>query len=301
MGNYVGYFYPITPSVNTSSSQEKELSLQHHKLLTKINFSSNKHSFPCNIKKHSVSCISSSTEDSLSRSEEYDNDKNTINKSLYFDENINANQKINSFPQNIFYYDWDDTLFFTTAMKFRFFEYCGNLYTEKNEDNNLLLLHFKSEISNLDKLTSSILSKSFLLGNVYIVTNSSINWVFDNAKKYYPYSMNVISSGKVKVISARDKYGKSIPYDKLKWKKKSFLDIAGNYNNEKETNIVSLGDGKWDIDAVIEASKYFNKCVVKTVKFRERPSFEELIFQLDEYLLRFDEIFEYRGNNNYIL
>jgi hypothetical protein len=79
------------------------------------------------------------------------------------------------------------------------------------------------------------------------------------------------------------------------------MNIANNFNCDKTTNIISLGDNQLDIDAAKTASTYFNTSYVKTVKLRERPSFEELIFQLDEYLFRFDEIVECSNNYDYIL
>ena len=292
MGNYVGYFYPINLSLNTTSSKQ---SFQHnyYKTLIRSNINSNKNPYLYKKNNETISFISTSTEDSL-LSKSDDLDINIMNKPLYLDNN-------NSFSQNIFYYDWDDTLFFTTALKFRFFEYCGHIFAEENEDNNLLLMHFQNEISHLDYLTHSILSKSLSLGNVYIVTNSTANWVFNMASEYYPQTNAYISSGKVNVVSARDKYSKQLHYDKYMWKKKAFLEIANSYNTDKDTNIIVLGDNQLDIDAGVVVSNYFKNCCVKTVKFRERPSFDELLFQLKEYLIRFNEICECKHNENYFL
>lgn len=292
MGNYVGYFYPVNLPLNATSSKQS-FRRNFYKSLKQSNFHSKKNSCLNKKNNETISLISTSTEDSL-LSKSDDLDIHVINKHLCFDNN-------NPFPQNIFLYDWDDTLFFTTALKFRFFEYCGHIFTEENDDNNLLLMHFKSEISHLDYLAHSILSKSLLLGNVYIVTNSTANWVFDMASEYYSQTNAYISSGKVKVFSARDKYSKIFPYDRYMWKKKAFLDIAKNYINDKETNVIVLGDTQMDINAGSIVSSYFKNCFVKTVKFRERPSFDELLLQLKEYLIRFNEIWECKNNENYFL
>ena len=298
MGNYVGYFYPVNLSLNPTLSNKQKQSFADHyyKTFTQSIVRSNHNPYVNKKNNETISFISTSTEDSL-LSKPDDIDINLITKPLYCNDDV----IVNSFPQNIFYYDWDDTLFFTTALKFRFFEYCGHIFTEETEDRNLLLMHFKTEISHLDHLAHSIISKSLLVGNVYIVTNSAVNWVLDMAREYYPQTNTYISSGKVKVVSARDKYSKLAPHDKCMWKKKAFLEIANLYNNRKETNIIVLGDNQLDIDAGAVVSTYFTNCFVKTVKFRERPSFDDLLFQLKECLLRFNEICKCKHNENYFL
>ena len=300
MGNYVGYFYPVELSSGTNSASSlniEDSSFHQYEPITNAIKVSNKYFNFYQNRKNAVSRISTTTDDSLSRSDDVDTDKSIISQSVYFEDNVNESL----FPQNIFYYDWDDTLFFTTALKSRFFEYCGNFYSEENKANNLLLTHFKKEITNLDLLSSTILSKSVSLGSVYIVTNSSLNWVYSMAKEYYPRTYNYIISNKIQVISARDNYSSQFPNEKYLWKTNSFMNIANNFNYDKTTNIISLGDNQLDIDAAEAASIYFNKSYVKTVKLRERPSFEELTFQLEEYLFRFDEIVECSKNYNYIL
>ena len=299
MGNYVGYFYPIDNSLNTNSASSlniKEASFHQLESLTNTKTVLNKNSNFHLDRKLAVSCIST-TDDSLSRSDDIDTDKSVVSQSIYFEDNLNDESL---FPQNIFYYDWDDTLFFTTALKCRFFEYCGNFYTKENK-NNLLLTHFKKEITDLDLLSFTILSKSLSLGSVYIVTNSTLNWVYSMAKEYYPRTYNYVISNKINVISARDNHSCQFPNEKYLWKANSFMDIASNFNPDKLANIISLGDNQVDIDAALATSIYFNKSYVKTVKLRERPSFEELTFQLEEYLFRFDEIVECSSNYNYIL
>ena len=295
MGNYVGYYYPVDLSLHTKSASSlnvDESSLHQYESLTNTEKVSNKYYNFYQNKKNAVSCISTTTDDSLSRS-----DESIVSQSVYCEDNVNESL----FPQNIFYYDWDDTLFFTSALKCRFFEYCGTFSSDENKANNLLLTHFNKEITNLDLLSSTILSKSVSLGSVFIVTNSSLNWVYSMAKEYYPRTYNYIISNKVNVISARDNYSCQFPNEKYLWKTNSFMNAANNFNCDKTTNIISLGDNQLDLDAAKTASTYFNTSHVKTVKLRERPSFEELIFQLDEYLFRFDEIVECSNNYDYIL
>lgn len=303
MGNYIGYFYPLNFSLNKDphdklrnidlSSSDYD-SFTNIYTLSPISKNSNK------IRTNATSFLSSSTDDSFSFLDDNDTDKTKLNTSLYIEFPV---QNLNKFPQNIFYYDWDDTLFFTSTFKQLFYEYCGNYYTEKYKttNENLLLICFQKEIVNLDMLVSQILSQSLAIGNVYIVTNSTVNWVYEIAKEYYVRTNIFINSGKVKVISARDKYGKYYPRNRFLWKKKTFIDIVNEFDINKETNIISLGDGQCDIDATLAASKKFKQCLIKIVKFRERPTFDELKFQLEEYLFMFNDIIEKNQNYKCIL
>lgn len=59
-------------------------------------------------------------------------------------------------------------------------------------------------------------------GRVYIITNAQEGWVEFSCQKFMPEVLPVLD--KVKIISARAKYGQQFPHDIPKWKLHTFLE-----------------------------------------------------------------------------
>ena len=117
MGNYIGYFYPLNFSLNKDLHDELrniDLSSSDYNSFTNIYTLSPISKNSNKILTNATSFLSSSTDDSFSLLDDNDTDKTKLNKSLFIEFPV---QNINKFSQNIFYYDWDDTLFFTSTFK----------------------------------------------------------------------------------------------------------------------------------------------------------------------------------------
>lgn len=56
------------------------------------------------------------------------------------------------------------------------------------------------------------------------------------------------------------------------------------------TNLVSLGDSNLEMDAVHVMGKEFSQALIKTIKFRENPTPEELVKQLELVAQKFEKI-----------
>lgn len=62
------------------------------------------------------------------------------------------------------------------------------------------------------------------------------------------------------------------------------------FATDNVTNLVALGDSTIELDAAHHLVKCYNNAVIKTVKFRESPTPEELVKQLSLVTDKFDNI-----------
>ena len=198
-----------------------------------------------------------------------------INKGLLTSSVVGKKFKFN----NIFIFDWDDTLFCTTYLY-----PCGYL------DNNILsLLTNKEKIQNLEALVKQLLTLAVEKSDTYIITNSEPGWVEYSCKRFFPNTFSLLN--KIKIISARGLYENKYPNDFFTWKNKAFNDIIQNYEKKLPTNIICLGDSKYEIKAANDISAKFPNGYLKTIKFRENPKINQLINQLNLVLNKFDYIY----------
>ena len=178
----------------------------------------------------------------------------------------------------IFIFDWDDTLFFTTHIN--------------PSENNTFFYESQTEkkfMNRIEFYVSEILNKALSKGEVFIITNSGDGWVNACAKFYYPNLIPILN--KINIISARDLYQKEYPNDPTTWKIKAFNDLKYKFDFKKciVSNIICIGDNNCEIIAAQKLGEEFDNCLVKTIKFREKPNLKELIKQIiliDRQILR---------------
>jgi hypothetical protein len=204
-----------------------------------------------------------------------------LRKSYYhrlIHKNIQNMNKTTIKNNTIFIFDWDDTLFFTTHIN--------------PSENNTFFYESQSEkkfMNRIEFYVSEILNKALSKGEVFIITNSGDGWVHACAQFYYPNLIPILE--KINIISARDSYQKEYPNDPTTWKIKAFNDLKKRFNFEKciVSNIICIGDNNCEIIAAQKLGEEFKNCLVKTIKFREKPNLKELIKQIiliNEQILR---------------
>merc|ERR1719253_480573 len=182
--------------------------------------------------------------------------------------------------QTVIIFDWDDTLLCTS--------YLNNLSTfwtmpEETE----------RQLKRIGKLSQKLLEDSLRLGHTFIITNAMPMWVQYSAAKYVPEMLPTLE--KVRVISARGKYEKQFPRV-CEWKVQAFLDIQRQMDSQIITNLVSLGDSVFEMNATHAMAKQFDTSLVKTVKFHENPCPEALLKQLELVSGKFERIVENARN-----
>ena len=190
--------------------------------------------------------------------------------SSYINKLINKNL-LNSSPKkinNIFIFDWDDTLFCTSVLS-------PNGYFDSERE------IFPSQLKRIEKLeilVECLLIKSIEKGDIYIISNSEAAWVKYSCEIFFPNVYKLLN--KIKIISGRDLYQDKFPNDYKTWKIKAFNKILKNYSLHLPTNIMSFGDSIYDIDASYDLVKKFPNGFIKAFKFRELPLIQDLIKQL---------------------
>ena len=198
-----------------------------------------------------------------------------INKGLL---NIPEEDKKFKF-NNIFIFDWDDTLLCTTVLS-----PCGYF------DDNMIVLPSKMEkIQKLEILVKKLLTKTTDKGDTYIITNSEPGWVEYSCKRFFPNTYELL--GKIKIISARGLYEDKYPKDFKTWKTKAFNEIIEKYDKNLPTNIMCLGDSAYEIEAAHGLVGKFSNGFIKAIKFKEFPKLDELISQLTLVLDKFNFIY----------
>mmetsp|Transcript_133763 Transcript_133763/g.235891 ORF Transcript_133763/g.235891 Transcript_133763/m.235891 type:complete len:385 (+) Transcript_133763:68-1222(+) len=165
--------------------------------------------------------------------------------------------------QTIIIFDWDDTLLCTSFLK---------ACAPGQEPSNL-----KDSLRKLEKAAISLLRQALSFGQTFIITNAVSGWVEQSAAEHLPELLPVLQH--VRVLSARSRYESEYPYDIDRWKTETFFEVQSQLDSQVVTNIVSLGDSHLEMTATLAMGKRFENAVTKTVKFRERPSPEELLKQ----------------------
>ena len=187
-------------------------------------------------------------------------------------------QKDNIF-NNIFIFDWDDTLLCTT-------------YLVSTGALNEMEINKKDKeiISGLDILVSKLLSKTIKLGFVFIITNGAPGWIELSSVKFYPETAKILE--KIKIITARGLYEKKLPGDMRQWKTLAFKYAIDSMKIKRSipTNIICLGDSVTEIEASYNIKEYFHNAYLKTIKFKESPTHKELEKELKLVQTQIDSI-----------
>jgi hypothetical protein len=128
------------------------------------------------------------------------------------------------------------------------------------------------------------------LGHVFIITNAVDGWIEHCAAKWVPGLFDVLT--RVPLISARTRFESRYPVDVGKWKMCAFGEVQKKLPDGLVTNLVSVGDSQLEMDAVHVMSKKFDEALVKTIMFKQLPTPEELVGQLEGLLGKFQGIVE---------
>ena len=180
---------------------------------------------------------------------------------------------------NIFIFDWDDTLLCTTVLSpLGYFD-----------DDMVVLPSRMEKIKKLEISVKKLLTLTIEKGDTYIITNSEPGWVEYSCKRFFPNTFHLLD--KIKIISARGLYEKKYPKKLKVWKNLAFNGIIKKYDKTLPTNIVCFGDSSYEIESAHGLSDKFQDGYVKAIKFKEFPKIEELISQLNLVLDKFNFIY----------
>jgi hypothetical protein len=171
-------------------------------------------------------------------------------------------------------FDWDDTLLCTSYLNMK----------PDSSSSPAVQKHLQS-ITETGKL---LIETAMKYGRTFIITNAMKGWVEYSATKYIPGLLPTLK--KIRIISARSEHETLYPGQYHEWKIQAFLNVQKEMKSEIITNLVSLGDSTIEMDAVHVMGNEFSQALIKTVKFRETPTPEELAKQLELVHQKFEKI-----------
>jgi len=175
--------------------------------------------------------------------------------------------------QSVVFFDWDDTLLCTSYL---------------NRRRDALPPEVEQYLGEIAKVGRNLLQMAMYFGHTLIVTNSEHGWVEYSCRKWMPELLPILHN--VRVISARSQFEREFPGQVWKWKVQAFLEVQRQLDAHMFTNLISLGDSEFEIEAVHVMGKQFAQACIKTIKFQENPSPEELLKQLEQVSQQFERI-----------
>ena len=201
----------------------------------------------------------------------------------YYSNNIYKKEKNDMNSNNLFIFDWDNTLLPTYY-----------LAQENILNENELPLEYLGIFSILEDCIYKLLKISISKGDTYIITNSSKGWVEYSAKKYFPGLIKLLK--KIKIISAKGEFKDIYPDNNKRWKQQAFLSLKGKINMNFVTNIICFGDSDIELEAGKKLASEIDKCFIKTIKFKEHPDPDDIIKQINLILNKFNYIYSRKKN-----
>jgi len=256
--------------------------MSNNKINTKIKISKNSFlKYPINNIFHPI--LNSNIKEQTSKNEKIFSYKKETRNSFFQNSKI-IETWINNNRNSLIIFDWDDTLLCTSHL----FPFGNPIELNKNET---------QKISLLEEKIKEILKISIKHGKTLIITNSKEGWVEYSCQKFLP---NVYPLFKyIKIISARKLFEYQYPFNFRMWKIETFIKIFKEFKQNFPINVISIGDSICEIDAGKILSKQFNNCVVKTIKFKENPTIDELCNQIMLIIEKFDVILNTFKNWNF--
>lgn len=187
--------------------------------------------------------------------------------------------------KNLIIFDWDDTLFPTTALHAQ-----SHLSEDNQSDDESLSQH-----EALQTGVREVLEEALKLApdSTYVITNAADGWVSASAARFYPAVQPLLE--RLHVVSARKyfaerhpdsaKGGPGGPSDCLRWKQFTLTSLAQDeeqgWAHGVPLNVVSLGDAPTDTSAAKALQPHLPQgSVVKTVQLLPAPSVSRFVEQL---------------------
>jgi hypothetical protein len=152
--------------------------------------------------------------------------------------------------QTVLIFDWDDTLLCTS---------CLHIF-----GTSLLPHALRCRLNDIAIVARELLETAGRLGRTFIITNATEGWVQESAARWVPELLPVLRH--VDIISARSRYEPQFP-DIHQWKIQAFMEVRRQLDAQAVTNLISIGDSDFEMDAVRIMGSQFARALVKTVKF----------------------------------
>jgi len=172
--------------------------------------------------------------------------------------------------RTLFIFDWDDTLMCTSAI----------------DSQGCKAPHLQQ----LEQAAMAILAAALQHGDVRIVTNATLSWVHDSARRFFPRLVPMLRH--LSLVSARDAHEASLPGMPIEWKRRSFQDVVAEWQRGLRgaacgTSLVVIGDSAPEMEA---ARSLRSVPCVKTLKLKEAPTVLDMVGELRRAAQELDRI-----------
>ncbi|KAK2196173.1 HAD-like superfamily [Babesia duncani] len=171
--------------------------------------------------------------------------------------------------RDLIIFDYDDTILPTYSLA----------TTYKSLLNGKISPELAKELDKYSDAVLENLQKAVQVATVIIVTNASTEWLTQSCERYIPRIGSFLMEHKIRIISARNRFGSSLLSQKH-WKYFIFIDlIEEHFIRQLKTyepfTVLSIGDGIEEREACMKlASIFTNKnWVFKNLKFLSQPTF----------------------------
>jgi len=175
--------------------------------------------------------------------------------------------------QTVVIFDWDDTLLCTSCL------YSFGAVS--------VPYSVRCRLHDIATVARELLETASRFGRTFIITNAAEGWVQESAARWVPGLLPVLRQ--VDVISARSRYEAEFP-DVHQWKIQAFMELRRQLDSQAITNLISIGDSNFEMDAVRIMGSQFARALVKTVKFQSDPTPQDLFKELTLLQSRLEQV-----------
>lgn len=196
--------------------------------------------------------------------------------------------------ETLMIFDWDDTMLPSTWI-------AGEQL--RLDEHSILSDEQREQLRELSRCVQKTLQVAKREGTVVLVTNAERGWIELSAHKFMPEVVPLLES--CKLISARTAHESPACPHPLDWKLQAFAremkTCALNTDGEVEevatfANVLSLGDGAHEREAVLCISSSLPGCRGKSMRFLERPGIGELCRQHRLLKKRLKQLVRHEGD-----
>lgn len=189
--------------------------------------------------------------------------------------------------------DWDDTLLCSSFLAHHSYQLSSPLYDltrplcESDDAATRASREVSLQLRALEACVCTLLHSASAAGQrIAVVTNAEQGWVELSCAKFLPSVLPLLTSLNVRVISARSTFEKAFPNSPLHWKYYAMHDVlTPTFGVDGQPHVcktvLSLGDSHVERQAVRALGQGVPNTRVKSVKFAERPTAEQLRRQLE--------------------
>jgi hypothetical protein len=177
---------------------------------------------------------------------------------------------------NLIIYDWDDTLLNTSEI----IDYCTR--SKINHKDPKVVTRFKSTFHQMDITASQLITLSYKLGDVIIITNADEGWVQSTCELYLPKLFNIITALGIPIISALKLYKLKTGNEDDKYSEWKYITMKHVLeHNDQYNKMVSIGDSDNEKLAALKISKLPDKkhMKIKTIKLTDLPTSSKMVRQ----------------------